>query len=174
MVRSTGAAVAFMNPGGIRADVKVAARGTEGDGVVTFGEVFEAQPFGNVLHTVTLTGAEILEVLDEQFADPNRPRILQPSQGFSYSYEQTDAGPRVLRPSVRIQGKALAPAKSYRVTVSDFLFNGGDGYRTFKKGRELAVGQVDIDALVAHFEHFGAKDAEVAVPNAGRIVKVRK
>jgi 5'-nucleotidase len=77
-----GAVMAFMNPGGIRADLQFAASGSEGDGVVTYGEIFTVQPFGNSLVTMTLTGAQIEQMLEQQFVGcmgQTANRILQVS-----------------------------------------------------------------------------------------------
>ncbi len=62
------AVVAFMNPGGIRADLTYpSSPAGEGDGNVTYGESFTVQPFGNSLVTMTLTGAQIETLLEQQF-----------------------------------------------------------------------------------------------------------
>jgi len=63
---SNFADVAFMNPGGVRSDLTYAQSAGEGDGVVTFGEAFTFQPFGNILVTFPMTGAQITSVLEEQ------------------------------------------------------------------------------------------------------------
>jgi 5'-nucleotidase, C-terminal domain len=65
------AQAAFMNPGGIRADLVFAASGAEGDGNVTYEEAFTVQPFGNSLDTMTLTGAQIETMLEQQFCGTN-------------------------------------------------------------------------------------------------------
>src|SRR5215207_8732522 len=82
------AVVAFMNPGGIRADLTYAGSSAgEGDGNVTYGEMFTVQPFGNSLVTKTMTGAQIRSLLEQQFpgcGGQTTKRILQVSSGFSY------------------------------------------------------------------------------------------
>jgi 5'-nucleotidase len=84
------AVVAFMNPGGIRADLTYAGSAAgEGDGNVTYGEMFTVQPFGNSMVTMTLTGAQIDTMLEQQFNGcgiQNANRILQVSAGFTYSW----------------------------------------------------------------------------------------
>ena len=60
------AVVAFMNSGGIRNDIIFAASGSEADGELTFGEVFAVHPFGDSLVTMSLTGAQIDTLLQEQ------------------------------------------------------------------------------------------------------------
>ena len=82
-----GAVAAFMNPGGIRTDLLFAPSGVEAPGEVTYEEAFTVQPFGNSLVTMTLTGAQIETMLEQQFCGINAvaPRVLQPSVGFTYS-----------------------------------------------------------------------------------------
>ena len=69
-----GAVVAFMNQGGIREDIRYAASGDEAGGVLTFGEAFGVNPFGNSLVTMSLTGAQIDDLLEAQFRTPRRVR----------------------------------------------------------------------------------------------------
>ena len=83
-----GAVVAFMNPGGIRADFSVAQiSGGEQPGQVTYGEAFTVQPFANTLTVKTMTGDQIRRVLEQQSDNPSagQLRILQVSSGFTYS-----------------------------------------------------------------------------------------
>ncbi|MFN5645532.1 MAG: 5'-nucleotidase C-terminal domain-containing protein [Sphingomonadales bacterium] len=132
-----------MNPGGLRADVVPGA-----DGKVTFGSIFTAQPFGNILVTKTMTGQQIRALLEQQFNDTNWLRILSPSNGFRFGYDLSKpVGQRVV--FATLNGLPLADATSYRVTVSDFLSNGGDAFTLFKDGSEAMVGPTDIEALTA-------------------------
>ena len=88
-----GAVIAFTNPGGVRADVT-----RREDGAVTYGDLFASQPFRNQLVTITLTGKQIKDMLEQQWLDPKRPRILQVSKGFSYAWDGAKPdGERVLR-----------------------------------------------------------------------------
>ena len=77
-----GAVIAFTNPGGIRTDIA-----KKPDGAVSYADVFASQPFRNQLVTLTLTGAQIKDMLEQQWLDPARPRILQVSKGFSYAWD---------------------------------------------------------------------------------------
>jgi 5'-nucleotidase len=76
---ATGADIAFMNPGGIRADL-IAKRAGRPDFAISYAEAFEVQPFGNTLVSLTLTGAEIKALLEAQFGARADPRILQVSR----------------------------------------------------------------------------------------------
>lgn len=150
-----GAVVAFMNPGGIRADLTFAGSlAGEGDGKVTYGEAFTVQPFGNSLVTKTMTGAQIKAVLEQQFDNPiaGQNRILQVSAGFSYSWSASaPTGSKVDPASIKINGVVVDPAASYRVTMNSFLATGGDNFSAFNLGTNDLGGAVDTDALEAYF-----------------------
>src|ERR1700676_5381108 len=77
-----GAVIAFTNPGGIRTDIP-----KKEEGAVTYADVFASQPFRNQLVTLTLTGMQIKNMLEQKWLDPRRPRILQVSKGFSYTWD---------------------------------------------------------------------------------------
>jgi 5'-nucleotidase len=151
-----GAQAAFMNPGGIRADLTYAASGAEGDGNVTYAEAFTVQPFGNSLVTMTLTGAQIELMLEQQFCGTNAgaARVLQPSAGFAYTWDAAATGEAdcavadaVDPATITLGGATVDPAASYRVTVNSFLASGGDGFAVLNEGTDRLGGAVDLDAL---------------------------
>jgi len=145
--------IAFMNLGGIRAELTYKATATEGDGKVTYGEAFAVQPFGNTLVTMTLTGAQIKQLLEQQFDNPvpGQNRILQVSSGFSYSWSPTaPVGNRVRE--MRLNGQPVIASHNYRVTVNSFMAEGGDNFGVLKEGKERLVGVTDIAALEAYFK----------------------
>ena len=152
--QGAGARIALMNPGGIRASLPYAAQaGTEAPGEITYGEAFTVQPFNNLVVTQTFTGAQLKEVLEQQFpgyAGQNAQRILQVSRGLTYSYDSTAApGSRVS--ALALGGTPIDPAASYRVTTNDFLANGGDGFTRLAQGTDRATAPgFDLDALVAY------------------------
>jgi 5'-nucleotidase len=154
------AVVAFMNPGGIRADLTYpSSPAGEGDGNVTFGESFTVQPFGNSLVTMTLTGAQIETLLEQQFtgcvAGTTANRILQVSAGFTYSWSLSGAPCSKVDPStIKINNVTLDPNASYRVTVNSFLADGGDSFPILTQGTNRLGGAVDTDALEAYFTAF--------------------
>jgi 5'-nucleotidase len=157
---TTGAAVAaFMNPGGVRSEFVFAQSGTEGDGNVTYGEAFTVQPFGNSLVTMTLTGAQILEMLGSQWCGAATPRVLLPSASVSYTFDLSDAAAITGAPcagaanpvsSLTIGGTPVDPATSYRITVNSFLADGGDSFPVLRQGTDRLGGEVDTDALEAY------------------------
>lgn len=150
------AVIAFMNPGGIRADLTYAgSTAGEGDGNVTYGEMFTVQPFGNSMVTLTLTGAQIERVLEEQFAGCTlaTARILQVSTGFTYAWNPLGGVCEKVDPaSIKLNGVVLDPAANYRVTVNSFLADGGDSFPALKLGTERLGGAVDTDAFEAYFK----------------------
>jgi 5'-nucleotidase len=147
------AVVAFMNPGGIRDDLIFAeVPGGEAPGEVTFGEAFSVQPFGNSLVTMSLTGAQIDTLLEQQWVGQPFPRILQVSDGFSYEWSATAPdGDKVLPASIMIDGVVVDPGATYRVTVNSFLAAGGDNFLVLPEGTDRLGGEVDLDALVTYF-----------------------
>jgi len=144
------AQIAFMNPGGVRADLAPA-----GDGSVTYGQIFAVQPFGNSLVVKTMTGAQIKAVLEQQFNSGSNttsaPKVLLPSNGFSYTYNLSQpAGSRISNMS--LNGTAMTDGTSYRVTMNSFLATGGDNFTVFNQGTDTLGGDQDVDALEAYIK----------------------
>lgn len=174
------AVVAFMNPGGIRADLPFAAPGKV-DGQVTYGEAFTVQPFGNAMVTMTLTGAHLKTLLEQQFtgctagypADApvgGQPfnRILQVSGGFSYRWSASGPACAKVDPaSLQLNGAPVDPAASYRVTVNSFLADGGDQFYVLRQGSDRLGGAVDTDAFEAYLR---ARPAGVSPGPMNRII----
>jgi 5'-nucleotidase len=143
-----GAQIAFMNPGGLRADLVHAP-----DGVVTYAEAFSVQPFANDVVTKSYTGAQIKQVLEEQWqpAGASRPKLhLGVSKGFTYTYlPDNPAGQRIT--SMSLNGQPIDPAATYRVTVNSFLAAGGDNFTTLGQGTNPATtGDNDLTMLTAY------------------------
>jgi 5'-nucleotidase len=163
----TGSQIAFMNAGGIRADLLYPSSPVgEGDGNVTYGEAFTVQPFGNSLVTMTLTGAQIDSLLERQFT--GGIGILQVSNGFAYTWSvSAPAGEKVS--AITLNGLPISPATSYRVTVNSFLADGGDNYGILTQGTNRIPGNVDTDA----FENYlTANPAGIAPGPQNRITQV--
>ena len=161
-----GAVVAFMNPGGIRADFNYAQSGSEGDGNVTYGEAFTVQPFGNSLVTMTLTGTQIDTLLETQWVVN---RVLQVSNGFTYEWSlSAPVGNKVDIASIMINGAPIDPSGNYRVTVNSFLADGGDGFAVLVQGTNRLGGDVDLDALEKYF----VANSPVAPGPQNRIVQI--
>jgi 5'-nucleotidase len=161
-MRHAGAEIAFTNPGGLRAPL--ASR--RADGGVTVGDLFAVQPFGNTLVAMTLTGDQLLRLLEQQFrAPPDRTRILQAS-GISYAWDgRRPLGSRIAAGSVTVGGKPLELRARYRIAVNSFLASGGDGFTVFAEGAEAVGGPGDLAA----FEAYVAAAPRAARAPEGRI-----
>jgi 5'-nucleotidase len=156
-----GAVAAFMNPGGVRADLDA--------GPVTYEEAFTAQPFGNTLTTLDLTGTQLDCLLEQQFVTE---RVLAPSAGVRYTVRRAGTPGTAADPctgtkvdGLTIGGTPVDPAASYRITVNSFLAGGGDGFSVLTQGTNDVVGVQDLDALVAHL----AGNRPTAPPATDRI-----
>lgn len=137
-----GADVAFLNPGGIRADLAA--------GPVTWGDLFATQPFGNELILVDLTGAQIYALLEQQWQQGGT-RFLQLS-GIEYDYNPSlAAGSRIVEVRAA-DGTPLDLEASYRVVANAFLANGGDAFSVMEEGTNREVGPNEMDALVEYIE----------------------
>ncbi|MGW5069964.1 bifunctional metallophosphatase/5'-nucleotidase [Streptomyces cyaneofuscatus] len=171
-----GAQVAFMNPGGIRADLVYKASGSEGDGVVTYGEAFTVQPFTNMMNVVDLTGAQLVTALQQQVSGPNEaaPKILQVSKGLTYTLDLTKTGAaRVVTDSIKLNGAAIDPARTYRVAMNEFLAGGGDGFPALGQGTNKLVGASDLDLFNAYLAAHSTAAAPLAPPATDRITVVQ-
>lgn len=158
-----GARIALMNPGGIRADLVPAA-----DGGISFGQLFAAQPFANMLVVKSLTGRQLRALLEQQFASgsntADNPYILSPSHNlrFAYDLSKPEGGRIVL---VTVDGQPVRDEAVYRVAMNSFLASGGDNFTLFREGADPTGGLQDVDALEAYIAAAGS----LAPPALGRV-----
>ncbi|HEX8438023.1 MAG TPA: bifunctional metallophosphatase/5'-nucleotidase [Archangium sp.] len=158
--RLGGAVIAFQNPGGVRADINA--------GDITFGEVFAVQPFANNLVTLTLTGAQLETLLEQQFQSAGT-LILQVSRGFAFSWKASGPqGDKVDPASITLHGRVIDRAANYRVTVNNFMVSGGDGYTVLTEGKDPLTGVLDLDAL----EAYTRANNPLPTPALGRITRL--
>jgi 5'-nucleotidase len=165
---AAGAQIALMNPGGIRA-----ALGRAADGQVRYEDIFSVQPFYNNMVTVTLTGAQLLGLLEQQWAGQVgtivTARVMQVSRGFSYTWDATaPTGQRVVPGSVKLNGVPIAPTQKVRVSVNGFMASGGDNFLALKDGTERTTGVMDVDAL----EFYLTKHPNLAPGTLDRITRL--
>ena len=159
--RGAGAQIAFMNRGGMRADLRADR------GYITYNEVFSVHPFGNGLVTLTLTGEQIDALLEQQEWDQD-DGVLQVSNGLTYEWSaKAPDGEKVDIARIRLDGKPIDPARGYRVTVNEFLALGGDGFSVLNKASDRVRGVVDSEAL----EKYIAENSPVKAPAGGRIIQ---
>ena len=158
----TGADIALQNGGGIRADIMA--------GVVTLGDVLTVLPFGNLISTFELTGADVLAVLENSVSrieldDANNPvvdgasgRFMQVA-GLRYTFDATqDVGSRIVSADVMVDGEYMPvdAEATYSVASNDYVRAGGDGYATLANNAinpyDLGspLDQVVADYIAAH------------------------
>lgn len=169
--------LALMNPGGVRAPLTYAAKGSEGDGVVTYAEGFTVQPFSNTVNLQDFTGAQLIQVLKEQVSGTNAasPKVLQPSAGLTYTLDLTKSGAdRVVTDSIKLNGEAINLTATYRVATNSFLAGGGDGFPTLGQGTNDLVGSDDLTALEKYLTANSSAANPIAPPAANRITVVNQ
>ena len=158
-----GAVAAFMNPGGVRADLDA--------GPVSYEEAFTVQPFANNLVTLNLTGAQLQCLLEQQFSVG---RTLYASASVSYVVDPAGttgpvadpcSGTRVVDSSLRIGGTPVVAGSTYRVTVNNFLAGGGDGFSVLRDSTGNVTGPIDLDAFTAYL----TARSPVSAPSLDRI-----
>ncbi|MEO6142449.1 MAG: bifunctional metallophosphatase/5'-nucleotidase [Dermatophilaceae bacterium] len=153
--------VAFMNPGGIRADLTFKADPPETTaGIVRYEEAFTVQPFNNYLVSMNLTGADIWSLLGQQWSGGNTvgaTKFLQVSNGLHYTWSDIVVAPApepVVRTvmAVSINGRQVAndSTTTYRIVTNNFLSDGGDKFAAFTKGTGKYFGGLDIDGFAAY------------------------
>jgi 5'-nucleotidase len=159
--RAEQAVAAFMNPGGVRADL--------GAGDVTYEEAFTVQPFANTLVTLDLTGAQLDCLLEQQYVVD---RVLQPSATVRYTVSPDAPAGTAADPcsgqrvgDLAVEGTPVDPGAVYRITVNGFLADGGDGFTVLREGTNRVTTSIDLDAFVAYL---GA-NSPVAPPATDRI-----
>ena len=151
------AVAAFMNPGGIRSDLIYNSSDNGLPENVTYADAFSVQPFSNALVTMNLTGSQIDKLLEQQFDNPqaSENRILQVSRGFAYTWSQNaPTGGKVDINFIKIEGIPINANSSYRITVNNFLADGGDNFEVLTAGTNPIYGAVDLEALVEYFKAF--------------------
>ena len=150
--------VAFVTTGSLRADIS--------QGNVTWGNLYSVQPFSSTVLSMTLTGEQIRDVLEQQWQTPLPPHNLAVS-GLSYTFDDGRPAGRKIT-GIRVNGTPLEPNANYTAAMVDFLAAGGDGYTVLTRGTDLVCGPLDIDALVTHM---GSLPELVDVKEEARIAK---
>ncbi|MEO6463280.1 MAG: 5'-nucleotidase C-terminal domain-containing protein, partial [Candidatus Eisenbacteria bacterium] len=161
MRTAVGTDLAFQNPGGLRAELDA--------GPVTRGDVYEIMPFDNRVATVTLTGAQVLKVLE---AGVSPTTCIQVS-GLTLSFDP--ARPRGERVAdVRLAGGArLEPGRSYTVATNDFMAQGGDGFTVFAEGKDLVVTGILMREVLERDLEARTRRGEKLVPPVGKRIENR-
>lgn len=144
------AQIAFMNPGGIRANI---ALGTDG-GIVTYAEAAGVQPFANTLITMDLTGTQVKKVLEQQWqpAGSSRPLLhLGVNKELHVTYDPLAPVDAHIT-GITLNGVPLDPNATYRVVVNSFLAAGGDNFLELANGtNKTDTGKIDLQSMVDWF-----------------------
>ena len=159
-----GTQIAFMNPGGIRADIGTLTDTYPRD--ITFGDFYLVQPFDNKLVTMTLTGANIYSVLEQQFT-PNQTsmKLLQIS-GIKYSFDLSrPVGSRIIGLALSDGTPIANDATTYTATMNEYIATGGDKFSAFLLGTNVVrPGISDLDALVEYVQFlYGTPPGNTAI-----------
>lgn len=161
--REAGAQIAFMNNSGIRTSLI-----PQTDGTISYGDIYTVQPFGNTLITKSFTGAQLLALLEQQFDDEGFVQTFSPSKGFAMVWDSNRAiGDRVV--SATLDGEAIDPAATYRVTMNSFLAAGGDSFTVFKDGTDVVTGPTDLDGMEAYLNTADV----IQLPELGRVKTIQ-
>jgi len=153
----TGTDFAFMNPGGVRADIDA--------GEITWKEAFTVQPFGNDLVKMTVTGADIKALLEQQWGSKVR---IMPVSGLKVSYDDSRAAGDRIVSIVKDDGTPVEMDQNYTITVNNYMADGGDGYTVLAGITNRTVDVVDLDALVNYIKSEGEINSKIE----GRITKL--
>jgi 2',3'-cyclic-nucleotide 2'-phosphodiesterase/3'-nucleotidase len=145
-----GTQIAFMNPGGIRADLAYSSYPHD----ITYGDFFIVQPFDNKLVTMNLTGTQIYALLEQQFKPPQSSMKLLQQSGLIYSFDLSlPVGSRITSLTLT-DGTPIDPAATYSVTCNEFIATGGDGFSVFLGGSNVTrIGVSDLDALIEYVQY---------------------
>jgi 5'-nucleotidase len=151
--------VAIMNNGGIRTELRA--------GEATYGSLFEIQPFGNTLYSLTMTGAQLRGLLEAMLAKNSPDDHVS---GLTIKYDASKAkGARIVSVTMA-DGSPLDDAKTYNVILNDFLAARGEGYNAAgRAGASRALNIVDLDALI---DYLKSLPAPITAPSEVRIAPV--
>lgn len=141
--------IGIVNPGGLRDEFyfagSTATNPLNGDGVITFAEANAVLTFSNTIGVVSLTGADLVDVLEQQWPTGTRGYLqLGLSDNVNVVADPTAAAGSRIK-SVRIDGEPIDPAATYKVSTFSFLGNGGDEFTAFRNGPMLDTGLLDLD-----------------------------
>ena len=159
MRAATGADVAIMNGGGIRADRTYDA-GTR----LTRRDILTELPFGNVTQLTAIPGSQLLAALENGLSQVEKGSGRFPQvSGLTLVYDPSaEPGARIA--SILIGGEELELDKLYKVAVNDFILDGGDGYSALGGGElitDTGAGALVASDVMAHVEKLGAVKPEV-------------
>jgi 2',3'-cyclic-nucleotide 2'-phosphodiesterase / 3'-nucleotidase / 5'-nucleotidase len=157
MRAQTGTDFAFMNSGGVRADIDA--------GEITWKEAFTVQPFGNDLVKMNVSGQVIKTLLEQQWGSKVR---IMPISGLKVTYDDSRAAGDRIVSIVKNDGTPVEMDKTYSITVNNYMAGGGDGYAILATITDKTIDVVDLDALVNYIKEKGTVNPQIE----GRVTKL--
>ncbi len=157
---ATGAHVGLVNSGSVRRDLPA--------GAITYGMLYELQPFQNELVTVDVTGAQLRAALEHALGAKGKPDAH--IAGMTVRYDPAAPEGSRIREIRLADGRVIGPTDRVTVGTTEFVATGGDGYAMLNEGRLGRTGLVDVDALATYLESL---PQPVCAPATGRWVAVR-
>ncbi|MFC3703486.1 bifunctional metallophosphatase/5'-nucleotidase [Devosia honganensis] len=167
-VADQGASIAFQNGGGIRASIDA--------GEITIGDVLTVLPFSNTLATVQISGADVIDALENGVSDvENGAGRFAQVAGLKYSFNLAEpAGSRVSDVLVKGEGDSWVPIDedaTYTIVTNNYVRGGGDGYGTFAEGDNPYDFGPPLEEVVADYI---AKQGGTYTPYTdGRITEIK-
>ncbi|GAA3659306.1 bifunctional metallophosphatase/5'-nucleotidase [Nonomuraea antimicrobica] len=143
----------------LRGDLRF-AKGTnaaDADGTVLFGEAWAAYGYANPVLTVSLTGRQLEQALEQQWqtqADGTvRFSPLAVSSGVRYSFDASrQVGDRVHPANVQIGGAPLDTGRTYRVAALAYTLIGADGFSALTGFTDAVRNSRDYEAFRAYLQ----------------------
>ncbi|MCA1055751.1 bifunctional metallophosphatase/5'-nucleotidase [Rossellomorea aquimaris] len=152
-----GTDIAFMNPGAIRSNLD--------EGEITWGELYTMLPFRTHLVKATFTGSQLKKVLEQQWTG-NFQTILQTS-GLRYTWdEDAPPGEKVIEMTDE-DGHHIEDDATYTVAMTNYLATGGDGFSSFKEGKDIVEGPPTLDSFITYIIQSGGR---IEPPETNRIL----
>jgi len=152
--------IAIYNTGGIRAGIK--------KGAITYGKVYEIIPFDNTIVSLKLTGYQIKDIIEMSTSTKEIDDLLGLSGLVVHIDYSKESGNRVIK--ILKNNKPIRMEDKFTVLTNDFLYAGGDGFDTFKKGESPVVTQTLIRDL---FENYLRKKKVISSPKKPNYIIVK-
>ena len=147
-------AASMHNNSGLRARIPA--------GPITYGALYQALPFDNVIASIDISGQTILDILERTVAG-RRGNMVVAGMTYEFDYGKP-SGSRLLKAT--IGGKPVDPARVYRVNTIDYLATGGDGQTAFLQSKIVTLGDRVADVVAAYIKSHSPVNPKVE----GRIV----
>lgn len=154
---------AMTNNGGVRADLHV-----NDDKSISWGSAQAVQPFGNILRVVEMTGAQIVEALNQQYDEGQKYYLQVAGLRYTYTDQDNEEQPFKVVQVYDADNNPLDMNKTYNVVINDFLAGGGDGFSAFKDTKLVGIVGQDTDAFINYITDMTAAGHPITAPTMDR------